>query len=242
MDHDEPGDEAETSHQVDDWLIATTGIPDDGEIAAMRAALTALQEQNDLFGRPNPGRPPTCKPERGETRLTPRTGILRTPEVEERIRAYCSEETWRQGYDTETPRGAATAHGFIRAWRDAEREHRHDGKRITPGLIIRTAKTIEPLANRAGVRRAAIRIGTDLRNQTLSNLHRGLDILCGPRADAAAGNLVEALIWYWSFERVHPFMDGNGRTGKILLNLLLDRMAEPVFPPETLWGRLILNP
>lgn len=44
---------------------------------------------------------------------------------------------------------------------------------------------------------------------------------------------------YFEFEYVHPFRDGNGRTGKIILNLLNQTMRNPVWPTNR-WG--ILNP
>ena len=41
-------------------------------------------------------------------------------------------------------------------------------------------------------------------------------------------NHVEAIaIAYAGFERTHPFLDGNGRTGRLLLNLLLVRLGHP---------------
>ncbi len=52
---------------------------------------------------------------------------------------------------------------------------------------------------------------------------------------ASGPNPVEALaIAHAAFERTHPFLDGNGRTGRLLLNLLLVRLG---YPPAIIYTR-----
>jgi hypothetical protein len=59
-----------------------------------------------------------------------------------------------------------------------------------------------------------------------------VDSLVRITADA---NPVEALAAaHAAFERTHPFLDGNGRTGRLLLNLLLVRLG---YPPAIIYTR-----
>lgn len=41
--------------------------------------------------------------------------------------------------------------------------------------------------------------------------------------------------WFKEYEEVHPFADGNGRSGVILFNYLGGTMQNPVWPPN-FWG------
>ena len=38
--------------------------------------------------------------------------------------------------------------------------------------------------------------------------------------------------FYWAFEQIHPWDDGNGRVGSLLFNVLNNTICDPIHPPH----------
>jgi len=96
--------------------------------------------------------------------------------------------------------------------------------------IIFMAYLIEPEENIYGIRNGGVTVGgrpkMDHRNvpRALTNL-----------IEAAQEDRVEADEFYHEFEEIHPFFDGNGRTGSILWNWQRDTLYAQEDPPD-FWG------
>ncbi|MFD4432021.1 Fic family protein [Nocardia sp. NPDC058497] len=58
--------------------------------------------------------------------------------------------------------------------------------------------------------------------------------IIGPGSVAAQDIPVRLAEIHCEFERIHPFLDGNGRTGRLVLNLVLVRLG---FPPAIIFKR-----
>jgi Fic family protein len=63
-----------------------------------------------------------------------------------------------------------------------------------------------------------------------------LDDLCAFSNDDSLPAIVQAAMAHAQFETIHPFVDGNGRTGRVLIHLILRRrgLAPRVLPPLSL--------
>lgn len=94
--------------------------------------------------------------------------------------------------------------------------------------ILEIARLVEPQVNKNGYRQVSVRVGSDIKMdwkhvpRTMTNLIR------------AAGEITPK-DWFHEYENIHPFRDGNGRTGSILYNWLMGTLETPLEPPE-FWG------
>jgi hypothetical protein len=108
---------------------------------------------------------------------------------------------------------------------------------LTVTDIVGLGAFVERDVNRNGFRTCGVRVGPSVIPGSPSALHD-----CIARLLAMSSEL-EPLEFYRAFEEIHPFQDGNGRVGKILLNWKAGTLLTPFFPPNDFWGGVeIRNP
>lgn len=156
--------------------------------------------------------------------------LLFSPNEVNIIVRYCAEEVRRQ-YNGAAP--PARVAGMVTAWIDAI-ERRFRGESVTPEAIEWWGAAIEP-QNAAGFRSVPVFVGWE-EKADWRLVPRMIEGLCENIEN------LSALDAYREFENIHPFTDGNGRTGKIILNWMNGTLLDPIFPPEDFWGPRIDNP
>lgn len=147
---------------------------------------------------------------------------------------YCTEEVERQGHDTSVLDGIERVGWMLDAWSYALSEPL-PGRGPTTSDIEQLGKRIERHKNSDGFRTCGVRVGTRV---------------CPPWPEVVP--LLKALLEQWDelkpldfyreFEMIHPFRDGNGRCGKILMAWKGGTLLDPIFPPNDFWGYPIRNP
>jgi len=153
--------------------------------------------------------------------------------VNEYILIYICEEVRRQGHDlSKADDGIERVFGMRSAWEWAL--DRQDSLATVDDVLYMGAR-IER-RNQDGFRVHPVMIAGHRKAQPKEQLTSDVAALL------ARWNDLEPLDLYRQFEEIHPFQDGNGRLGKILLNWRAGTLPVPFFPPLDFWGRKIQNP
>lgn len=147
---------------------------------------------------------------------------------------YIREEVRRQGHNLNDPMdGGRRVEWMTHAWNWAKERAKIATRPIVQD-VINIGVMVEPEKNAGGLRHVNVRIGSRL-CMPPDLVPRALENLC------ASGLL--PLEWYLEYELIHPFVDGNGRSGKILLQWLNGKsFNSPIFPPADIFGHPIANP
>ncbi len=168
---------------------------------------------------------------------------------------YCAQECYRQSSGEPSVYNMVNAWGFAHVY---QRDEISEDGRIDLTFISRLGSLVEPKKNRVWplFRSQPIYVGNsfhmvekapwervpDLLNLLLESYYEGLleDYLKErqERGDTSIAKTPEDQ-FYFEYETIHPFVDGNGRTGKILYNYLLGTLESPILPPN-FWGSVNL--
>lgn len=149
---------------------------------------------------------------------------------------YCAEECDRQGS------GELSVYDMCNAWYWAH-SHSHFARYLTLDIIQELGKRVEPQDNKKGFRTFPIFVSDGFINIEKSPWERVPELLTLLIASYYEGSLTpshkEAKTredqFYFDYENIHPFRDGNGRTGKIIYNYLNGTLDNPILPPN-FWG------
>ena len=138
---------------------------------------------------------------------------------------FCNDEVERQR-DTGDPYavfGLIDAWMYSIQWYDTLRNS-YDNPPLSHDFIKTIGRMAKPMVNHSGYRMYPIRIGYSvIEHYNIASQMSGL-------IDAYNDGRLNPQELYLEYESIHPFGDGNGRTGKILFNWANGTLRSPVMP------------
>jgi hypothetical protein len=166
---------------------------------------------------------------------------------------FCAEECERQGS------GELSVYHMLNAWskmegmydtcltceeRNVVFPHDNNRPRLTLSIIEFIGTFVEPIDNAGGFRTIAVGINDPnfgwIEKVPWYRVPDLLDLLLQSYYDGSL-EPTHSLAhdkedqFYYEYENIHPFRDGNGRSGKIFYNYLRGTLDYPSMPPN-FWG------
>jgi hypothetical protein len=160
------------------------------------------------------------------------------------IRSFILGEVERQYHPIGTHEYKQRVEWMTDAWTWAHDKYKQGQRRPTIEDILFLAARIEPGVNRNGFRAHGVMVGDHTAPPSewvptrMERLWLAIEDVVperGIRTDIR-DSFMSADDFYVEFEHIHPFGDGNGRTGKILHNWLLGTLHDPVLVKDYFGG------
>jgi hypothetical protein len=149
---------------------------------------------------------------------------------------YITEEVRRQGHDVKALGGLERVGWMLDAWLYALRTPFWALSLDTVALLGSMVEPQKNLRSTGSFRRCEMRVGSVLVPTRVADVPSAIKRLLELEPH------MTPLEFYEEFEFIHPFVDGNGRVGKVLMNWKAYTLLTPTFPPDDLWGESVVNP
>lgn len=132
---------------------------------------------------------------------------------------FCAIECEHQGS------GELSVYNMVNAWDWAQTQAQQGNPTLSD--VEHLGMLVEPKWNKPGFRTVDVRVGWDVKIPWYDVPKAMNDLILGLEADMYAPEQ-----FFWEYEQIHPWRDGNGRSGAILFSWLSDTLEHPKWPPN----------